>query len=80
MSILLILDTDGSFLALRFSNDSMRSSPSPAKFMSAISFQTMTVSEIPLSEMEFRMLISLLPRKSAACALEPGTSSRYIVM
>ena len=40
----------------------------------------MTVSEIPFRETEFRMLISLAARKLAAWALDPGTSSRYIVM
>ena len=79
-SILLILDTLGSFLALSDSNSSLRMSTSPAKFMSAMSFQTMTVSDIPLRETELRMLISLAARKLAAWALDPGTSSRYIVM
>ena len=80
MSILLILDTLSSFLAFRFPKDSRRRSLSPAKLRSAMSFQTMTVSDMPFSEMEFRMLIPFFARKSAAWALDPGTSSRYMVM
>ena len=65
-SILLILETLGSFFALRASNSSLRMSTSPAKFMSAMSFHTMTVSEMPFRDAEFRMLISLDARKLAA--------------
>lgn len=80
MSILLILDTDGSPDCFSWANVSLRISPSPAKFRSAISFQTMTVSEMPLREIELRTLISRDARNAAAWALDPGTSSRYIVM
>ena len=45
-----------------------------------MSFQTITVSDMPFSEIELRMLISREARNFAAWALEPGTSSRYIVM
>ncbi len=79
VSIILIFETEGSFFAFRLLKDSRSMSASPAKLRSAMSFQTMTVSEIPFREMEFRMLISFFARKSAAWALDPGTSSRYIV-
>ena len=51
---------------MRASNSSLRMSTSPAKFMSAMSFHTMTVSEMPFRDAEFRMLISLDARKLAA--------------